>query len=34
MISTYDAILDGIVWDTITEGLPILKREVKKLLKK
>lgn len=32
IVHGYDTILDGIVWDTITEGLPLLKREVKKLL--
>ncbi|MDD5598863.1 MAG: DUF86 domain-containing protein [Victivallaceae bacterium] len=34
IVHGYDTILDGIVWDTITEGLPILKCEVKKMLKK
>ncbi len=34
IVHGYDTILDSIVWDTITEGLPTLKREVKKLLKK
>jgi len=33
IVHGYDNILDSIVWDTITEGLPTLKREVKKLLK-
>ncbi|MFA6714649.1 MAG: HepT-like ribonuclease domain-containing protein [Victivallales bacterium] len=34
IVHGYDNILDSIVWDTITEGLPTLKCEVKKLLKK
>jgi uncharacterized protein with HEPN domain len=34
IVHGYDNILDSIVWDTITEGLPVLKGEVKKLLKK